>query len=415
MTYATPTPTVDRPRVCIDRLLPRDILRHQEVTEAAARSGTPQTSRAIIIPNRVWPNGSKLRVQFLGGSAAQQAKVREQAQWWSQVANVTFEFGTDPQSEIRIAFDPADGAWSYVGLDCAEIPFGQPTMNLGFLDGGTAGHEFGHALGLAHEHSSPFGGIVWNEAQVIADLSGPPNNWTEDQIRHNVFFKYSASQVNGTDFDPKSIMLYFFPDTWVVGGTGTSQNDTLSITDKTFIGGANAYPKSTIAPIKIKVGATRRTRSSISTPGEQDLFDFEVLTPGKHVLDTNGSTDVMLSLFGPNNQTALVATDDDGGAGGNARIVASLVAGTYVAQVRHFDDRALANIQSEFAEQRKRNPTYTYQKEIESSWQRQNDQPTQRPKPQHEKLSHGTGTSATRTAVPAPIANGAPVRVPLRW
>jgi len=28
-------------------------------------------------------------------------------------------------------------------------------MNLGFLDGGTTGHEFGRAIGLAHEHSSP--------------------------------------------------------------------------------------------------------------------------------------------------------------------------------------------------------------------------------------------------------------------
>jgi len=37
-------------------------------------------------------------------------------------------------------------------------------MNLGFLDGGTAAHEFGHAIGLAHEHQNPAGGIQWNEA-----------------------------------------------------------------------------------------------------------------------------------------------------------------------------------------------------------------------------------------------------------
>jgi hypothetical protein len=76
MEYANPTPTAGRPRVCIDRLLPRDILRHQEITEEAARSGTPQSSRAVIIPKRVWPNGSKLRVQFLGGTAAHHASKR---------------------------------------------------------------------------------------------------------------------------------------------------------------------------------------------------------------------------------------------------------------------------------------------------------------------------------------------------
>ena len=67
-------------------------------------------------------------------------------------------------------------------------------MNLGFLDGGTAGHEFGHAIGLAHEHQNPAGGIEWNEARVIQDLSGPPNNWDEAQIRHNVLKKYEVKE-----------------------------------------------------------------------------------------------------------------------------------------------------------------------------------------------------------------------------
>ena len=43
-------------------------------------------------------------------------------------------------------------------------------MNLGFLDGGTAAHEFGHAIGLGHEHQNPAGGIEWNEEVVLRDL-----------------------------------------------------------------------------------------------------------------------------------------------------------------------------------------------------------------------------------------------------
>lgn len=343
MEYAVPTPPEERPKVCIDKLLPRDIMRQQEVRAEVARAGLPQTAEAVLVRRSVWPNGQRLRVQFLGGTAAQQAKAREQALWWSQVANLTFEFGNDPQSEIRVSFDSTDGAWSYIGLDCAEIPFGQPTMNLGFLDGGTCGHEFGHAIGLAHEHSSPFGGIQWNEAKVIADLSGPPNNWTVEQIRHNVFFKYSVDQVKGTSFDPKSIMLYFFPGSWVQNGQGTSRNDALSATDKAFIGGAGGYPRTSIAPITLKVGASQRTTSSISSPGEQDLYTFQVMTAGQHVLDTKGSTDVVMSLFGPDNPTALIATDDDGGTGSNARIITSLSVGTYLAQVRHFDTAGIGN------------------------------------------------------------------------
>ena len=40
-------------------------------------------------------------------------------------------------------------------------------MNLGFVDRPTVLHEFGHALGLIHEHQSPFkGGFEWNREEV---------------------------------------------------------------------------------------------------------------------------------------------------------------------------------------------------------------------------------------------------------
>ena len=40
-------------------------------------------------------------------------------------------------------------------------------MNLGFVDRATVLHEFGHAIGLIHEHQSPFkGGFQWNREEV---------------------------------------------------------------------------------------------------------------------------------------------------------------------------------------------------------------------------------------------------------
>ena len=38
-----------------------------------------------------------------------------------------------------------------------------------------------------------------------------PNFWNEQKVRLNVINKYSVDQINGTMFDPDSIMLYFFP------------------------------------------------------------------------------------------------------------------------------------------------------------------------------------------------------------
>ena len=50
-------------------------------------------------------------------------------------------------------------------------------MNLGFVDRPTVLHEFGHSLGLIHEHQSPFpGGFEWNRENVsiVAQLVYKP-------------------------------------------------------------------------------------------------------------------------------------------------------------------------------------------------------------------------------------------------
>lgn len=320
--------------VCTQRVLPAELMRFQP-TES--HQGRP---RAIAVLGKLWMNGSTLRVRFMGGTPEQQAKVREQAAWWTLHANLTFDFNNAPDAEIRVAFDPAKGAWSYVGTDCRGIPMDQPTMNLGFMDGGTVAHEFGHAIGLMHEHQNPAGGIEWNEAAVIHDLSGPPNNWSEATIRHNVLNKYRVDQINGTAFDPDSVMLYFFPSTWVKSGVGTHANPTLSANDKAFIGSARAYPKAAPKVVnakEIKVGATRRTSASIGQFGEEDLFQFSVADGGGHIVDTRGSTDVVMKLFGPDSPTAVIAEDDDSGVDTNALIRANLIPGRYYVQVRHYN------------------------------------------------------------------------------
>jgi hypothetical protein len=282
-------------------------------------------------------------VRFLGGTPVERQIARQQAEWWSRVANLKFDFDGGPSSEIRITFDPNDGAWSYVGTDCRSIPQNQATMNLGFLDGGTAAHEFGHALGLAHEHQNPEGGIQWRESVVLAEMAKSPNFWDAAETRHNILKKYTADQINGTGFDPHSIMLYFFPASWTLNGIGTKANEVLSEIDKSFVAGAKMYPGLGAPPaegIPLKVNAATRTSASIGKGGEEDLFRFTAAKDGRYVIDTTGRTDVVMKLFGPGSRTALVDEDDDSGLGLNARIAADLVAGEYFVQVRHYNKRA---------------------------------------------------------------------------
>ena len=316
-------------RVCHERVLPIEILRPQPTTK---RRGT---SRAVFEFRKMWVNGSTLRVRFMGGTRAQRKLTREQAGWWTEHANLAFDFNDDRDAEIRIAFDEEDGAWSWVGTDARKIANSEPTMNLGFMDGGTVAHEFGHAIGLGHEHQNPSGGIEWNEDIVLRDLAGPPNEWTRAETRHNVLEKYRSNQIRGTEFDPKSIMLYFFPDNWVKSGKGTRENEVLSDLDKQFIASADAYPRDARPTVDIRIGAAAATRASIGEPGEEDLFRFTVKKAGRYVIRTGGKSDVVMKLFGPDSNTRLIAEDDDSGISANARIIAALTPGKYIAQVRH--------------------------------------------------------------------------------
>ena len=313
-------------RTCFDRILP------SEVMQPLLRARSP--SRAVFFFRKLWPNGSILRVRFLGGTTARRAGAMAQAAWWTPHINLAFVESTDNDAEIRVAFDASDGAWSYLGTDCRSIPADQPTMNLGFEDGGTAAHEFGHAIGLGHEHQNPQGGIEWNEPEVVRDLSRPPNSWTLAQIRHNVLEKYAQEQIRATVFDPKSIMLYFFPARWTKNGVGTSANNVLSENDKSFA--AMMYPKSVLpAATRLTLGATP-TGAKIGAPGEEDRFVFAVTEVGTYVIETGGDTDVIMKLFGPDSPTALIAEDDDSGQGLNPRIVRALSPGEYLVQIRHY-------------------------------------------------------------------------------
>lgn len=320
-------------KICFDRVLPHEMNRPHRTFVSGGRL------RAVFEFRKRWITGSTLTVAFMGGTSGQRDLVEEQAGWWTQHANLNFQFGRIqdmPDARIRIAFDGTDGAWSYVGTDALGIDSGEPTMNLGFLDRGTAAHEFGHAIGLGHEHQNPDGGILWNEAAVIADLSGPPNNWTVAQIRHNVLNKYSTDQIKGTQFDGDSIMLYAFPAAWTQNNISTRDNPTLSGLDAEFIASEEAYPGLVHKVEQLMVNGGAKA-ASIGAAGEEDVFTFEVGNSGRHAVETDGSTDVVMKLFGPNSETLLVAEDDDDGEGLNSRIEADLASGRYFVQVRHFN------------------------------------------------------------------------------
>jgi len=61
---------------------------------------------------------------------------------------------------------------------------------------------------------------------------------------------------------------------------------------------------------------------------------------GKYTIETQGQTDVVMSLYGPNNLVTFITEDDDSGPGSNARIERNLTAGTYYVRVRHYSPQS---------------------------------------------------------------------------
>ena len=211
------------------------------------------------------PSFAKLRVCFLGGNAATNAKVAEIGNKWDDDGGIglKLDFGKpgkprvcDPngrESQIRVSYDKP-GYWSHLGQNSTIMATQEePSMNLGEFDkldpavlgkpepAGIILHEFGHALGLLHEHQSPVStcGNDFNWEFIIKYLSGPPNNWDEETIKFNMA-PFGGEDLMMTDFDSKSVMLYSFPAEYYVDGDKSkcfipASNTAISEVDRTTI------------------------------------------------------------------------------------------------------------------------------------------------------------------------------------
>ncbi len=232
------------PKTCLDRYLPGES--PYERGEPDASGGT----KAAALRSKLWePADRTLRVRFLDGDVGVQQKVIHFAQEWTAVANLHFGFGDHPTAEIRISFQQP-GSWSFIGTDALGVPADEPTMNFGWLTPGTPNdevrrvvlHEFGHALGLIHEHQSPAATIPWNRAAVYDYYEGPPNHWSRQEVEANLFQTYDTESTQHSAFDMHSIMLYPIPPEFALGGFSVSWNQTLSPLDKAYIAAWYPFP-----------------------------------------------------------------------------------------------------------------------------------------------------------------------------
>ncbi|MCH9698136.1 MAG: tyrosinase family protein [Gammaproteobacteria bacterium] len=80
------------------------------------------------------------------------------------------------------------------------------------------------------------------------------------------------------------------------------------------------------------------TDAEITNPREIDLFRFSAQSSGVYSIETSGSTDTFMTVFGPDSETLQIATDDDSGFLRNARLQLQLQPGEYFVRIRHYSN-----------------------------------------------------------------------------
>ncbi|KAF8068943.1 hypothetical protein FPV67DRAFT_1392573, partial [Lyophyllum atratum] len=158
---------------------------------------------------------------FFGGTENQKKAVNDVAIIWTYYANLILQHADDEDKEamIRIDFKRGGGSWSAVGKGALMMTGGAITMNLGWIadsavvaesDRGTILHEWGHALGLMHEHQSPArGGTLTLKPEAVYEYYHSTQGWDRSLIKSQILDVYNVENVsNYSKLDTKSIMMY---------------------------------------------------------------------------------------------------------------------------------------------------------------------------------------------------------------
>mgnify|MGYP002777799210 CR=1 FL=1 len=342
---------------------------HERPTRVFALGVTSERERLINKLGNKWVSGTVLRYYFFDrdtdgqnvllsdgttqwrtwvGAEAQRAVVRRGFEAWKNVGiGINFQEVNDrEEAEIRIGFMRGDGAWSWLGREILEHGPNERTMNFGWdltrsgeLD--TAIHEIGHTLGFPHEHQNPKAGIEWDEEAVYASLAQPPNNWDRQTTFWNIIRKLSASEVEGTTWDPDSVMHYPFgrglikkPERYA---NGLQPAGGLSAKDEAWV--KSLYPPVQEAEEKLK--PSQSVLLNISAGGQRHF----TVTPEEtryYQFQTFGTSDTVIVLFEDDNGQLRYRTGaDDSGQDINAFFRIKLIKGRrYVLRIRlYYSDR----------------------------------------------------------------------------
>lgn len=134
-----------------------------ENDQAPTTSATSRKKRGVADTAKLWPQGSTIKIAFVDMTKEEAKLVKDNINKWTPYVNLKFEYITEPKNaDVRVEVNRHNNeGWAYIGTDNKKHPDDRAHVTIGtkapkrYIED-TIIHEWGHVLGLRHEHQHPY-------------------------------------------------------------------------------------------------------------------------------------------------------------------------------------------------------------------------------------------------------------------
>ena len=214
--------------------------------EAPQRAATIRTRRGVANKKYVWPQNHTLTISYMDMPEAGKRLMQKCVAQFTEHVNLKFKFIEGSDGDIRVSgHKDIGGTWSRLGNTALNAPKDEPTMHIDLSTPKRSLeryilHEFGHALGLEHEHQHPDSTVQYHKERTY-NIYKNALKWSRKYVDSQILDKVDPDNAITTPYDRKSVMHYNVNPDMTTNGERISENMKLSEGDKALL--KKLYPR----------------------------------------------------------------------------------------------------------------------------------------------------------------------------